>query len=301
MTAVISLDVYKPKQVSRSEFVPIRGITYHVRRWGNPDAPMLFLLHGWLDMSATYQFVVDALAREWNIIAPDWRGYGLTETPPCSAFLMEYLADLDALLEHYSPTEPVRLVGHSMGANVSGLYCSARPERLSHWVNLEGVAPMPGFERVGPDRILHWLNAQQGESRNRCYASLEDFAGRLQKANPRLTRDRAGFLAQEFLEPQADGSYRMRVNPLAEVISPLFPHRLQILELWQHITAKTLFIRGEASFVTRVYDASAETRADLQERMAVISDCREVLVDATHNLQHDCAEQIAALIEAHLV
>ena len=45
----------------QSDFVTVRGVKLHVRRWGNPDAPTLFMLHGWMDVSASFQFVVDAL------------------------------------------------------------------------------------------------------------------------------------------------------------------------------------------------------------------------------------------------
>jgi pimeloyl-ACP methyl ester carboxylesterase len=37
------------------------------------------MVHGWMDVSASFQFVVDALTTDRHIIAPDWRGYGLTE------------------------------------------------------------------------------------------------------------------------------------------------------------------------------------------------------------------------------
>ncbi|MDE1005387.1 MAG: alpha/beta hydrolase, partial [Paraburkholderia fungorum] len=66
---------------SRSEFVAVRGIRLHVRRWGNPDAPMLFMLHGWMDVAASFQFVVDALGGDWQVIAPDMRGFGLSDWP----------------------------------------------------------------------------------------------------------------------------------------------------------------------------------------------------------------------------
>ena len=59
---------------SRSEFIDIRGLRTHVRHWGPEDAPRLFLLHGWLDVSAAFQFTVDALKQDWHVIAPDWRG-----------------------------------------------------------------------------------------------------------------------------------------------------------------------------------------------------------------------------------
>jgi len=66
--------------ISFSEFVPVRGLCYHVRRWttghGASRPRTLFLLHGWMDMSASFQFLVDQLVGDWDIIAPDWRGFG---------------------------------------------------------------------------------------------------------------------------------------------------------------------------------------------------------------------------------
>ena len=39
-------------------------------------APKLFLLHGWMDVGASFQFLVDALHGDWHVIAPDLRGFG---------------------------------------------------------------------------------------------------------------------------------------------------------------------------------------------------------------------------------
>ena len=64
---------------SRSRFLSIRGLRYHLREWGLEGAPKLFMLHGWMDVSASFQFVVDELAADWHVIAPDWRGFGQTE------------------------------------------------------------------------------------------------------------------------------------------------------------------------------------------------------------------------------
>ena len=66
---------------SSSEFINVRGVRLHVRRWGAPDAPMLFMLHGWMDVAASFQFVVDALGDGWQVLAPDARGFGLSAWP----------------------------------------------------------------------------------------------------------------------------------------------------------------------------------------------------------------------------
>ena len=67
--------MYQAQRSSRSEFVPVRNLQYHVRIWGEPSAgqPPLVMVHGWMDVGASYQFVVDALAQDRWVIAPDWR------------------------------------------------------------------------------------------------------------------------------------------------------------------------------------------------------------------------------------
>ena len=132
--------MYQAQRPSRSEFVPLRHMRYHLRHWGQPQAGVapLVLVHGWMDVSASFQFVVDALQAERWIIAPDWRGYGLTEGPPTDNYWFpDYLADLDALLDHYALGQSVDLVGHSMGGNVAMMYAGVRPERIRrldpHW------------------------------------------------------------------------------------------------------------------------------------------------------------------------
>jgi pimeloyl-ACP methyl ester carboxylesterase len=66
----------QPVQPSRSEFITINQHHYHLRHWGEPSAPLLVMLHGWMDSSATFQFLVDALPGNWHVVAPDWRGFG---------------------------------------------------------------------------------------------------------------------------------------------------------------------------------------------------------------------------------
>ncbi len=65
-------------KTSQSLYVTVRGLRYHIRSWGPDSAPPVVFLHGWMDASASFQFVVDALQRDWRIVAPDWRGEGLT-------------------------------------------------------------------------------------------------------------------------------------------------------------------------------------------------------------------------------
>ena len=114
--------MYQPIHPLRSSTLPLRRLNYHVNHWGPEQSPLppLVLLHGWMDVGASYQFTVDALRQQRRILAPDWRGFGQTSTPQADHYVFaDYLADLDMLLDHYAPGQAVDLVGHSMGGNVA--------------------------------------------------------------------------------------------------------------------------------------------------------------------------------------
>ena len=94
--------IYTARRASHARFLSVRGLRYHLRVWepdpARPCAGDLFMLHGWMDVSASFQFLVDALAGNWRVFAPDWRGYGLTDCPHADTYWFpDYLADLDAL------------------------------------------------------------------------------------------------------------------------------------------------------------------------------------------------------------
>ena len=130
---------------SESTFVQIRGLRYHVRRWPAPGAPKMVLLHGWMDVSASFQFLVDALEKEWDVYAPDWRGYGLTEWGKADCYWFpDYIADLDFLLGEID-AGPVNLVGHSLGGNVGALYAGVRPQRIARCLGQHRHAPVAAF------------------------------------------------------------------------------------------------------------------------------------------------------------
>ena len=62
--------MYVARAKPRSHAVDVRGIDYHVLEWGDAAAPAIVLLHGWMDVAASFQFMVDAFAGRWRAIAP---------------------------------------------------------------------------------------------------------------------------------------------------------------------------------------------------------------------------------------
>ena len=279
-------------KTSRSQFVTVGGRRYHVRLWGDDDAPTLFFLHGWGDISASFQFVVDALPGNWRIVAPDWRGFGLTQWNEGPYWFPDYVADLDALLELYSPDQGASIVGHSMGAIVASLYAGIRPERVVRFANLEGFALWVSAPGETPDRFDTWLKQiRDNNSSFRRYARREEFATRMRRDNPRLTAERAAFVAEQATLAVDDG-FVFAGDPRHRWINPVLYPLEEAKACWRRVTAPTLWVAGRDSVIMTPF---AKNPDDYQARMECFAKVREVLIDdCGHNLHHDQPEQLAA-------
>jgi pimeloyl-ACP methyl ester carboxylesterase len=299
--------MYQPKRASRSEFVPIRGLRYHVRTWGEPGRGKvpLVMVHGWMDVAASYQFVVDAFAREHYVIAPDWRGYGLTELPHTDNYWFpDYLADLDFLLDHYAGDQPVDLVGHSMGGNVAMLYSGARPARIRSLVNLEGFGMAATKAAQAPGRYAKWMDElkgfHRGELELKPYDSIEGVARRLMKTNKRLTQDKADWLAQHWARQEADGQWRILGHAAHKIINANLFRVDEVLEIYKAIKAPVLAVEASDDSLGQWWQGRY-TLAEYHERLKDVSDVRLGRIeDAGHMLHHDQPEKLALLIEAFL-
>jgi pimeloyl-ACP methyl ester carboxylesterase len=306
--------MYKEKRPGRSEFVPIRGLDYHLRIWpcSHPVAPPLVLVHGWMDVGASYQFMVDALpdafAGSRTIIAPDWRGFGLTATTNGGAqdnyWFPDYLADLDLLLDHYAPTRSVDLVGHSMGGNVAMMYAGVRPGRIRRLVNLEGFGLAPSRPEQAPGRYAKWMDElktlYRGELALKPYADLKGVARRLMKTNPRLSPDKADWLAAHWAKADAQGLWQI-LGEAAHKITSANLYRLdEALAIYRCITPPVLAVEASSDSLGQWWQGKY-TLADYHDRLKNVANVTVAVVeDAGHMLHHDQPEALARLIEEFL-
>jgi pimeloyl-ACP methyl ester carboxylesterase len=285
---------------SESTFVQVRGLRYHCRAWGSERAPKLFMLHGWMDVGASFQFLVDAMCGDWRVIAPDWRGFGLTEwTKGGSYWFPDYFADLEALLDHFSHDAPVTLVGHSMGGNVAGMYAGIRPERVARLVSLEGFGLAGPDASKAPERYARWLKELSDEPPGfRDYDSFEALAERLRGNNKRLTSERSLFLAQHWGSRKLDGRVALASDPLHKLVNPVLYRVDEAAACWKNVAAPVLWVSGAETEIPRMLKLSD---ADLSTRKASFRSLTErVIPDAGHMLHHDQPERLAEVIEAFL-
>ena len=310
---------YRALRPARSRFIELRGIRHHLLEWGEAGTdptgrPPILMQHGWMDVAASFQFVVDALHADRHVLAFDWRGFGQSAAPAgVDAYYMhDYLGDLDAGLDRLffgpAPIHPgvatIDLLGHSMGGNLAMLYAGLRPKRIRRLVNLEGFGMPATRPAEAPARLVQWLDQLKLPQRLPDYATLDEVAARLRRTNPRLRIDRALWLAAHWSCRQETGAgagrFEIRADPAHKRVNPYLYQQAEVLECWKRIEAPVLWVEGDATEALGHWGARYP-RAEFEARLALVPKLeRCVLGPAGHMLHHDQPEALATRLEAFL-
>ncbi len=281
-------DAYKTKRSRRVKRLRIRGVEYAINEWGNSADPLFIYLHGWGDTGSTFQFVVDELEQDWFVVAPDWRGFGGSASRTRAYWFPDYLADLDHILRHYSPDAAVRIVGHSMGGNVAGIYAGTFPERVSMFANIEGFGLPDAQPQEAPARYRTWIEQDEAGAEFFDYANFNALARRLRCRNPGMTPAQAEYVAREWAEENAAGRVVLRADSAHKLPNPVLYRRAEAEACWRETSAATILIVGRRShFVTPDDPLFAQQKARWIE-------------DAGHMLHFERPGELAGIIEEFL-
>ncbi|HEY6773783.1 MAG TPA: alpha/beta hydrolase, partial [Oxalicibacterium sp.] len=225
----------------------------------------------------------------------------LTENAPSGYWQPDYLADLEAILDRYAPGQAVNLLGHSLGANVAGIYAGVRPQRIAKLVLLDGFGRPAMAAEEAPQRYATWLDELRSVPLLRPYRSQEAVAARLQKNNPRLTKERAMFLAAHWASPNENGIWALRADARHKLTNPVLYRIEEVLACWRAITAPVLWVEAEHSELLPRFGTPAEIRTELERRIAQLANATILKVpDAGHMVQHDQPEILARAIDTFL-
>ena len=136
-----------PVEVAEQRMVDVGEVSLNVACRG--DGPVVVFLHGFPEWHHAWNPVMDELATEYRLIAPDQRGYNLSDKP---SDLQDYalpklVADIQALLPIVSD-EPVLLVAHDWGGPVGWLVAHDNTSHVRGFMSTNGPHPQRFAELI---------------------------------------------------------------------------------------------------------------------------------------------------------
>ena len=152
-----------------SHTVPAHGINLHYVDWGAPpgadDAPTLFLLHGDMRTSRSWDAVARSLCDRYRVLALDSRGHGNSDWPDTGYTFAQRVDDLEAFADAIGMRNAIA-VAHSTGGVVATLLAERRPDIFTRLALLEPmVVVTESFQR---------MVSKRAETPRRTWDSRED-------------------------------------------------------------------------------------------------------------------------------
>ena len=233
----------------------------HYVDWGNAQAPPLILLHGGRDHCRNWDWVAQALRRDWHVIAPDLRGHGDSAYSPSGDYSMSaYVYDLAQLI-HQQGLAPVRIVAHSLGGNIALRYAGLYPESVTRLVAIEGMGSSPEMQarrakRTAAKRIRRWIEDGRALAARqpRRYASIDEALARMQAENTHLTPAQARYLTVHGVSQNEDGTYSWKFDNYVRTMAPVDISQDDLQSLWAAIACPTLLVYGKESWASNPLD-----------------------------------------------
>src|ERR1700744_649600 len=120
----------------------IEGVGIHYQEAGDPLRPALLLLHGFPSTSRMWDRLIPTLAARYHVIAPDYPGFGLSDTPGPEefAYTFDHLAHIMSALLRQIGIGRYSLVMQDYGGPVGFRMALAEPDRLQVIVTQNAAA-----------------------------------------------------------------------------------------------------------------------------------------------------------------
>ncbi|XP_057751749.1 uncharacterized protein LOC130969863 [Arachis stenosperma] len=151
----------------QQKFIKVDGLNLHIAEIGTGQNVVVFL-HGFPEIWYSWRHQMIALANAgFKAIAPDFRGYGLSDPSPNATF-SHLLTDLLAILDSLAIPK-VFLVGKDFGGRPAYLFSILHPERVLGVITLGVPYVPPGplhFSKLLPEGfyISRWQEPGRAEA-----------------------------------------------------------------------------------------------------------------------------------------
>jgi pimeloyl-ACP methyl ester carboxylesterase len=119
------------------DYAQIGAVKLHYAKAGEGEK-LVILLHGFPEFWYSWRHQIAALSDDYTVVAPDMRGYNLSDKPPhISDYSIDKLVDDVTGLIRYFGRENAAIVGHDWGAVIAWAVASKHPEYVSKLVAMQ--------------------------------------------------------------------------------------------------------------------------------------------------------------------
>lgn len=149
------------------------GVRVFYREAGDPNAPVVLLLHGFPASSFQYRELIPRLADRYRVIAPDLPGFGFTEVPANRAYVYSFdaLAKTIEVFVDKLDLKKYALYVFDYGAPTGFRLAMAHPERVTAIVSQNGNAYEEGLGDAWAPIRRYWSDPSL-ENRNAIRGAL---------------------------------------------------------------------------------------------------------------------------------
>ena len=271
----------------------------HYVDWGNPEKPLLLLIHGGRDHCRNWDWTAEALRDDWHVVAMDHRGHGDSEWVSDGNYLAgDMVYDVAQLIRQLGQG-PATIVAHSLGGSVCNRLAAIFPDLVRKLVSIEGLGLSPKLkaeleQTPYPQRLREWMeNKHRAAARvPKRYASIEDALARMQAENSYLSEAQARHLTIHGVNRNEDGTYSWKFDPHLNIWPPQDGEQARMEELWAAIECPLLLLYGADSWAS---NPEKDGRIKAFHTARVIE-----FANAGHWLHHDQFERFIATLREFL-
>jgi len=160
----------------------VDGLKVFYREAGDPQAPVVLLLHGFPTSSHMFRELIPALADRYHVVAPDLPGFGYTEAPDRATF--KYSFDhLAQVVDRFTEVLGLRryaIYVFDYGAPIGFRLALRHPERITAVISQNGNAYLEGLSEGFNPIQAYWNEIQLDlfgdyQSNIALYAKFQDY------------------------------------------------------------------------------------------------------------------------------
>lgn len=127
--ATVSSDLTNTDPRIRHGYAQVGDVRLHYAESGEAGRPLVLLLHGFPEFWYSWRHQLVALGERYHVVAPDLRGYNLSDKPSRveDYRLSRLVDDVTGLIRHFGAREAA-VVGHDWGAGIAWAVARSHPE-----------------------------------------------------------------------------------------------------------------------------------------------------------------------------